>query len=174
MWDCFRPSSPSAKSHFPYSQLSFSNYRKHGFTKSFFSSLFSSFSLDLLIFCSPLLSCRSSSLVFRVVFSSLSSCLLSSSRVFLLYLIVSSLLSLAFSVSLSVSVSVCCCCGGGGGCGALLCVVLCCGVCVRCCGVCAVWCVVCRVSVQTSPCIPAPRAHVFQHVRVVPAYTGAF
>ena len=25
---------------------------------------------------------------------------------------------------------------------------------------------------KTSPCVPAPRAHVFQHVRVVPAYTG--
>ena len=24
---------------------------------------------------------------------------------------------------------------------------------------------------KTSPCVPAPRAHVFQHVRVVPAYT---
>ena len=25
---------------------------------------------------------------------------------------------------------------------------------------------------KTSPCVPAPRAHVFQHVRVVPAYKG--
>ena len=25
---------------------------------------------------------------------------------------------------------------------------------------------------KTSPCLPATRAHVFQHVRVVPAYTG--
>ena len=39
-----------------------------------------------------------------------------------------------------------------------------------------------RVSIQNvpvcafkaSPCVPAPRAHVFQHVRVVPAYTGRF
>ena len=39
-----------------------------------------------------------------------------------------------------------------------------------------------RVSIQnapvctfkTSPCVPAPRAHVFQHVRVVPAYTRTF
>ena len=27
---------------------------------------------------------------------------------------------------------------------------------------------------DTSPCVPAPRAHVFQHMRVVPAYTGTF
>ena len=27
---------------------------------------------------------------------------------------------------------------------------------------------------KTSPCIPAPRAHVFQNVLVVPAYTGTF
>ena len=46
---------------------------------------------------------------------------------------------------------------------------------------CGVWCVWC-VSTQnvpvcpskTSPCIPAPRAHVFQHVRVVPALSGKF
>ena len=27
---------------------------------------------------------------------------------------------------------------------------------------------------KRPPCVPAPRAHVFQHVRVVPAYTGTF
>ena len=27
---------------------------------------------------------------------------------------------------------------------------------------------------KTSSCVPAPRAHVFQHVRVVPVYTGTF
>ena len=27
---------------------------------------------------------------------------------------------------------------------------------------------------KTSPCMPAPSAHVFQHVRVVPAHTGTF
>ena len=27
---------------------------------------------------------------------------------------------------------------------------------------------------KTSPCMPAPRAHVFQHVRVVPVHTGTF
>ena len=27
---------------------------------------------------------------------------------------------------------------------------------------------------ETSPCVPASRAHMFQHVRAVPAYTGTF
>ena len=27
---------------------------------------------------------------------------------------------------------------------------------------------------KTSPCVPAPRAHVFQHVRVVLVHTGTF
>ena len=27
---------------------------------------------------------------------------------------------------------------------------------------------------KASPCVPAPRAHVFQHVRVVPVHTGTF
>ena len=54
-----------------------------------------------------------------------------------------------------------------------------CGVCrcVVCCAV--VWCVcgtlktpVCRF--KTSPCVPAPRAHVETHVRVVPVHTGTF
>ena len=32
-----------------------------------------------------------------------------------------------------------------------------------------------RVSTfTTSPCMPAPRAYVFQHVRVLPAYTETF
>ena len=30
------------------------------------------------------------------------------------------------------------------------------------------------VYVQNVPCIPAPHAHVFQHVRVVPVHTGRF
>ena len=53
-----------------------------------------------------------------------------------------------------------------------LCGVLWCGV------VCAVWCgtlktlSVCRF--KTSPCIPATRAHAFQHVGVVPVHTGTF
>ena len=94
-----------------------------------------------------------------------------------------SVFNLCHSLSLSVSVSPClclrvvlwsCCCGVS------WCVMLCC---VVSCG--AVWCVVCGVwcvSVQnvpmcpskTSPCVPAPRAHVETHVRVVPAYTGTF
>ena len=47
---------------------------------------------------------------------------------------------------------------------------------------CVVWCVarlgtqkktsVCRF--KTSPCVPAPRAHVLPHVRVVPVHTGTF
>ena len=99
--------------------------------------------------------------------------------------LLSSLISLLFSsclrllsLSLSVSVFVRCC----GRVVVVFCV-LCCGVlCVRC----GVWCVVCdtlknpcvhstRPSVyvhKTSPCVPAPRANVLQHVRVVPAYTG--
>ena len=31
---------------------------------------------------------------------------------------------------------------------------------------------VCRF--ETSPCMPATRAHAFQHVRVVPVHTGTF
>ena len=27
---------------------------------------------------------------------------------------------------------------------------------------------------KTSPCVPAPRAHMFQHVRVLPVHTGTF
>ena len=65
----------------------------------------------------------------------------------------------------------------------VLCCVLCSGVCV----VVVLWrCGVSiqnpRVSIQnepvftfkTLPCVPAPRAHVFQHVRVVPVHTGTF
>ena len=54
----------------------------------------------------------------------------------------------------------------------VLCVVCCC---VVWCGV--VWCVCCVVccdTIKTSPCMPAPRAHVETHVRVVPAYTETF
>ena len=70
------------------------------------------------------------------------------------------------SVSVSVSVSVCCC-------------VLVCMVCVVC-VFCVVWCVA-RLGTQkkpsvrrfkTSPCVPAPRAHVEPHAGVVPEHTG--
>ena len=106
-------------------------------------------------------------LVFRVAFSCLSS-------------FISSSLSLFLSLSLSVhfvclSVSVCC-----GVCVCLRCVV--CVVC-RVCGVyvCVVVCgaawhaektSVCRF--KTSPCEPAPRAHVLPHAGVVPVHTGTF
>ena len=67
-------------------------------------------------------------------------------------------LSLSLSLSLpSFSVSVWC--------GVSCCVVLSCLV-MRC----GVW----GVSVQNVPCVPAPRAHVETHVRVVPACTGTF
>ena len=109
----------------------------------------------------------------------LPSCLVSSSLVLSLFL------RLSFSVfSLSPSVSLCPClslspCGVVGD--VLLCFVLCCcgGVV---CGVCCVapW----KPSVsthnvpvcpsQTSPCVPAPRAHVETHVRLVLLHTGTF
>ena len=57
-------------------------------------------------------------------------------------------------------------------------------VCVCVCGVaCVVWhaenpCVSVQIvlvcTFKTSPCVPAPRAHVETHVRVMPAYTGMF
>ena len=77
-------------------------------------------------------------------------------------------------------------------CGVVWCGVVWCGV-VWCgvvwCGV--VWCGVCRVvwhaensrvliqhvpvcKFKRSPCMPATRAHVEKHVRVLPAYTGRF
>ena len=56
-------------------------------------------------------------------------------------------------------------------CGVGVCV---CGVGV--CGVVSAWHAektsVCRF--KTSPCVPAPRAHVVTHVRVVPVHTGTF
>ena len=64
-------------------------------------------------------------------------------------------------------------------CGVCVCCVLC-VVCVLCC-VCGVVCgaawhaektSVCRF--KTSPCVPAPRAHVETHVRVVPVHTRTF
>ena len=163
----------------------------------FFSSLFSS--LDLLFSClvSPLSSSHVSSLLFHLLLSFLVSPLpssrffsfLSSSLVFsrLSSFIFSFLLCLSFSVSLCLCLRV------------VLCVVVLCGVCR--CGrgvvvgrgvcLCACLCVlrhaeknvkktVCRfknVSVctfKTSPCMPAPRAHVFRNVRVVRVYTETF
>ena len=89
----------------------------------------------------------SSSLLSRLS-SSLSS-RLSSSLVF------SSLSSPLLSLSPSFHVSVCC---------------WCCVSCVSCWGVKRCKTPLC-VDFKKPPCVPAPRAHVFQHVRVVPAYT---
>ena len=64
-------------------------------------------------------------------------------------------------------------------CGVVLCCVLCCVV--LCCVVCGVVCgaawhaektSVCRF--KTSPCVPAPRAHVLPHAGVVPEHTVTF
>ena len=120
-----------------------------------------------------------SCLFFRLVFSSSSSFILSFVLPSLVSRLSSPLLSLSVhSVCLSVSVS--------------------CGVCVRegvcCVGVvcCACWCVcgvfVCGVECgaawhaektsvcrfKTSPCVPAPRAHVLPHAGVVLVHTGTF
>ena len=64
-------------------------------------------------------------------------------------------------------------------CGVCVCVVCVCGVCVFVvCG--GVWCVVWyaeKTSVckfKTSPCVPAPRAHVLPHAGVVSVHTGTF
>ena len=105
---------------------------------------------------------------------SLFSCLVLSSFVFsslvfyLLFRLLSSpgccLLSLSLSVSVSFSVW---CCGRN----VLCCVVFCCVV------LCVLVCDTLRNSVcplNTSPCVPAPRAHVSTHVRVVPVQTGRF
>ena len=97
-------------------------------------------------------------------------------------LVLSSLLfSLSFSPSLSLSLSLSLC----------LCLSLSpCGVVVLCLCVCVFVCIAARwkrvknpcvwtekpsvCAFKTSPCIPAPRAHVFQHVRVVPVYAVTF
>ena len=66
-------------------------------------------------------------------------------------------------------------------CGVCVCVVLCCVLCCVVCCVCGVVCgaawyaektSVCRF--KTSPCVPAPRAHVLPHAGVVPVHTGTF
>ena len=124
------------------------------------------------IFSLLLYSCLVLSLLFHLL---LYSCLVSSSPVLSM--------SLSASVSVSVSVSVWCC-----GRVVVLCCVLCSGVrvvvCVCVCVVVVLWrCGVSiqnlRVSIQnvpvctfrTSPCVPAPRAHVFQHAHVLLAPT---
>ena len=51
--------------------------------------------------------------------------------------------------------------------------VLCCVSCVLS-VLCVVVCVVVAVACVVSPCVPATRAHVETHVRVLPAYTATF
>ena len=92
-------------------------------------------------------------------------------------------------LSLSLSVSVCLClrvvqCGRGVVvvvvCVWCVCVCVCSCVCVCVCAEKNVEKPVCgfkNASVctfKTSQCVPAPRAHVFQHVRVEPVHTGTF
>ena len=134
-------------------------FNKIIFSFSRFISIFSPFSLDALIFsfifsfmCSLLLSPLSS------LFSSLLlSCLVSSLAFFLLpSCLVSS------SLSLSLSVPVCPCLR------VLLWWLLLCLVCMSLWSWCvrAVWCGTLKTPVctfKTSPCVPAPRAHAFQH-----------
>ena len=99
------------------------------------------------------------------------SCLLSALLIspLVLSLLFCLLFSLSFcllSLSSFPSVSVWCC----------VILLLCDSVSV-CCVVCEVWCNTLKTSVctfETSPCMPATRAHAFQHVRVVEGCTETF
>ena len=135
------------------------------------SSLLFSFLRFSLLFSSPLSSvlCLLLHVSFPSFLVSLSSLLLSPSPLF--FTIVFSCFSL-FRLLVSLCLFLC-----------LL--SLCVGVCVVVCRrvFLNVWCgVVCRVvwknasvcRFKTPPCMPATRAHAFEHVRVVPAYTGTF
>ena len=153
------------------------------FLSSLFSSLVSNFLFHIHV--SLLFSFISSFLLFHLPVSSL---LLS--RLLLSCLVLSCLVlsCLSFSVSFSVSVWCCvlwCCvvCGVCVCC-VVLCVVCCVVLCLCCVVLCCVVCVVCgaawhaeKTSVcrfKTSPCVPAPRAHVLPHAGVVPVHTGTF
>ena len=140
------------------------------FSYSCFSFLLTSSHLYLSSF-SLLLSCRSSSLS-SSLFSLFFSCLLLFRLLFLCLLFLCLL-------SLSLSVSVCLCLSLSPSCVVVVLLLLCCGVHAE----------KPRVSIQnvsvctfkTSPSVPAPRAHVFQHVRgagthgdVLTAHTGTF
>ena len=126
-------------------------------------------------FLSPLFSSLdlSSSPVFHLLLSFIFS-LLSSLRFSSLSFVLSCLLSLSsFSVShcLSPSLSPC----------VVLCVVAWCCVVVVWLLCCVVWCGVWHAEIKpsvcrfkTSPCVPAPRAHVLPHAGVVLVHTGAF
>ena len=148
-------------------------------SETIFHKKISFISISLFLFHFSLLSLLFSCLVFSLPSSLVLSCLFS--------------LSLSRLLLSSLSVSLCLCLR------VMLCVVLC-GVtlwswgcwwswCVF--GVCVCVCVCCgtlknvektvwgfkNASVcgfKTSPCMPAPRVHVFQHVRVVPVHTGTF
>ena len=143
----FGKKTTSISLHFPFHLLS-------SFSSCFFSCLAHSLFFFVL---SLLLSCSFSLLVFSLLLSSLFfSCLVSLS--------LSLSVSLCFCLSLSPCGVVCC---------VVCCVVLCC-VCGVVCG--AAWhaenASVCRF--KTSPCEPAPRAHVLPHAGVVPVHTGTF
>ena len=146
-------------------------------SSSLFSLLFSCISSSLfsLLFFSFLVSPLSSSLVFLscIVFS----CLVLSR----LSLFMSFFLCLSFSVFfLCLRVMLCGVCS-------VVCVVV---VVVLLVVVLCVWCVLrhaektwkktvfdfkrLRVHIQNVPCMPAPRAHVLKHVRVVPVHSGTF
>ena len=137
-----------------------------------FSFTFSLFSLLLFSLLSSLVLC----FIFSLLFAFLSSLVFSCRLVLLCLLLSSPLLSLlcrllfslwpcllSLSLSVSVSVSVWCC-------GRV--VVLLCSI-VSCVVVCVVWHrenPVCPL--KTFPCVPAPRAHVETHARVVPVHKG--
>ena len=143
------------------------------FSSSLFYLLFHLVSLLDLVFslflCLSSSSCLFSCLASSLFLSWLVSCLASS--LFLSWL-VSLSLSLSLVLSLSLSFSLCFC---------LLSLSLSVYVCLCLCVVwCVVWCL--RVYVQnasvcrfkTSPCVPAPRAHMLPHAGVVPVHTGTF
>ena len=143
---------------------------------------FSLFLKDFLLFHLLLSSLLFSSLLSSLLFSSLFSChLLLFSFFFFFFSLSSSLFSLCLLSLSSFSVFF------------LRVLVVCVSSRVSSCVfVCVVWCgVVCRVvwhaenpvcrlknasvcRFKTSPCMPATRAHAFQHVRVVPVHTGTF
>ena len=127
-------------------------------SSSLFSPLSSSLSLSRLFLSRIVLSCLS---------FSVSLCLSLSLAASVFFLCLSLFMSVSVSVSLCLCLRVVCC----GVCVVLWCVVMC---------GCVVWCPsvyvqnasVCRS--KTSPCVPAPRAHVLPHAGVVPVHTGTF
>ena len=142
---------------------------------SLLSSLISSF----LLFHLPVSSLLLSRLLFSCLVLSLFLCLFLCLSLFLSSFSVSLCLCLCVSLSLSP-------CGVVVLCGVVWCVWC---VCVLCCVVCCVVLCVCGVvcgaawhaektssvcRFKTSPCVPAPRAHVLPHAGVVPVHRGTF